>query len=248
MNDVTRPVSDEENRYRQMWSQWRPKIHATIRQWAIPGIDGLEPEDLTSLAKLVLLRTLRKLDPTRGQFPTLFFRSLANGIKTNYCRAGLIRQSHRIVVVHKKTGEVCILSRKFPSYDEAHYIAGIIRSRRSATIYLESETRHKRIPPNLFTFDTSPSSSDPEDERPDNAMTIDRVPVRDHRQFDLARIIVLANRRLADQRERQYARLIMVGHSPEMARRAVQYSREESEIKLRKFRRVAVGVMKELVA
>ena len=100
----------------------------------------------------------------------------------------------------------------------------------------------------LFTFDTSPSSSDPEDERPDNAMTIDRVPVRDHRQFDLARIIVLANRRLADQRERQYARLIMVGHSPEMARRAVQYSREESEIKLRKFRRVAVGVMKELVA
>ena len=225
------PVIDEESRYHQLWQQWRPKITSTISQWAIPGIIGLEHDDLQSLARLSLLKSLRAFNPARAKFQTLFFTTLANSIKTNYCRAGLIRQAHRIRITHRKTGEVCILSRKYRSYDEAQYIASTIRSRRSAYVYLESENRHKRIPPNLFAFDTSPSSSYTEDEQPENSLLIDRVPAYDRRQFDLSKVIALANRRLRDSRERRYARLIVVGHSPEMARRAVQYTRAESEIK-----------------
>ena len=248
MNCISIPVSDEENQYHRLWATWRPKITTTIHQWAIPGIIGLEYEDLQSLARLALLKSLRCFDSSRAKFQTLFFTCLANAIKTNYCRAGLIRQAHRIRVTHKKTGEVCILSRKYRSYDEARLVADSIRSRRSAHVYLETETRHKRIPPNLFTFDTGSSPSDPEDERPDNTLTIERVPVMDRRQFDLVKVIALANQRLANRRERRYARLIVIGHSPEMARRAAQYSRSEADLKLRKFRRVAVDIMKELVA
>jgi DNA-directed RNA polymerase specialized sigma subunit len=249
MNAFSIPVIDEESSYRKLLQQWTPKIRTVVNQWAIPGIIGLEHDDLQSLSKLVLLRTLRCFDPTRARFSTYFYTAFANSIKTNYCRAGLIRQSHRIKITHKKTGEVCILSRKFRNFDEAQYVARSIRSRRSARVYLESETRHKRIPPNLFIFDTSSSaSSDPEDERPDSNVTIDRVPAYDRRQFDLSEIVAKVNRRLADVRERWYAQLLAFGHSPEMARRAVQYSHSEAELKLRKFRRVAVGVMKELVA
>ena len=140
-----------------------------------------------------------------------------------------------------------MLSRRFSTHEEALSVASCVRSRRSAHVYLETEIRHKRIPPNLFVADVPTHSQDPEGDHAENQI-LNTVARYDRRQFDLSKIMAIANRRCHDRRERQYAQLIVMGHSPEIARRTVHYTRSQAELKLRKLRRLAVGVMKELVA
>lgn len=241
------PIENEEQVCRDLWRKWESKILTTVRQRAIEGVIGCTFEDLQSLARQVMIYTIRSYNPTEAKFSTYLYANLLNAIKTEYAKAGLVRQWYGIRVTRRKCNTTRDLQIQFATQEEAQAVADMLGGTYKAVIVPFQTKRQKRIPPHLVSSLLAPVNRVADVEEAEEGTLENYVASKKDTVLEPRRVLEVVSRVVEDKLDRKILLLLYQGYPPRAVCKAVALDSQGWQKKLRQLRRTTVKVIRELV-